>query len=202
MTDPLQPTTKLDAVNGMLMSIGQAPVNTLQNTNIRDVNTSILTLDMTLRDVLEQGWWFNTDCDWSLTPDINDNILIPAGALAVDPTDPYYDYVERYDNGTLKLYDRKERTFVIKDKVKCDITWAFEFEECPQVVRSYVYIRAARIWQTQVIASEILFKFTELHEREALAALKRRSRKNADRNILSSATQENIILSRHVNPTR
>jgi len=86
MTSPIVAQTKLDAVNLMLASIGQSPVNTLSGTLPKDVNKAVVALDSALREVLTQGWSFNSDKEYEMTPDGTFRIAVPAASLQIDPT--------------------------------------------------------------------------------------------------------------------
>jgi len=183
MTDATLVMTKLDAVNQMLSSIGQSPINTLSGTLPKDATKAILSLDTVQREVLNAGWSFNTDNEYELTPDGNDNILIPSNAMFVDPTYGSKDYVMRWESGTAKLYNRDDHTFVIIEPVKCDIIWAYAFENVPQHARNYVYTRAARIFQTQIVGSQILFQYTAQIEADAWALFKRMEKRSKRYNI-------------------
>ena len=198
MTTPTAVMTEIDAINQMLVSIGQAPVNSITSTGILDVETAKLSLDTVLREVLTRGWSFNTDFDYPITPDGSDNILIPSNAMWVDPVNTSKDYVQRWESSVAKLYDRDARSFTITQEVDCNIIWAYEFTEIPQAARYYIALRAARIWQSQVIGSDILFKFTELHENEALAGLKRLENRTKRVNLVSGGA----TVSRRFNPPR
>jgi hypothetical protein len=79
-------TTELEAVNEMLMSIGQAPVNTLAVSGIKDVNIARARLQSQTRRVLSRGFNFNTDDNYTLTPDSDGIILIPNGTLKMRPS--------------------------------------------------------------------------------------------------------------------
>lgn len=57
---------ELEAVNEMLMSIGQAPVNTLAVTAIKDVSIARARLTSMTRRVLSRGFNFNTDESYPL----------------------------------------------------------------------------------------------------------------------------------------
>lgn len=202
MAVPLTPATKLDAVNRMLASIGQTPVNSLDVSGIRDVAIAELAIDNTTQEVLEHGWSWNTDYEYMLPLDLNGNILIPSNALYVEPSDRQLDYVPRYDNGVHKMYNRKDKTFTFTQGLEVDITWAQPFNELPSPARTYIATRAARIFQSQVIGSQILFQFTELHEREALAKLQKLENRQKNLNILESDVEANLIWNRTRNPYR
>lgn len=206
MASPTLLLTKLDAVNLMLSSIGQAPVNSLSVSGIRDVNIAVLALDNVTRSVLSHGWSFNTDKDYPLTPDVDGKIAVPAGAASVDPEDQLVNAVIRPDGETLRLYDADNRTFDWRERglteLKANIVWLFEFEQIPQAARDYIALRAARLFQSQVIGSDILYRFTEQHEAEALATFARSESRTKDRNIFRSRADVNRIFDRIANPVR
>lgn len=203
MTSPLLPETKLDAVNQMLASIGQAPVNSLDVAGIRDVAIAELALDTELRKVLTKPWSFNSDYDYPLSPDGNKNILIPSTAVKVDPVNTRDDYVMRWNTGSFMLYDRCKRTFEFEESVDCNITWLYEFEQIPQHARGYVSTKAARIFQSQVIGSPILYEYTAAHETEARATFLTIERQIDDTSILDPRIPTvATIFNRRTNPTR
>ena len=84
------PTTnikeELPAINQILASVGQAPVITTDSTN-PDVAIAYDTLLQVSREVQAEGWTFNREFDYPLTPDANDNILYPNNVLQMDLTD-------------------------------------------------------------------------------------------------------------------
>ena len=126
MTTPTVAMTKLDAVNQMLASIGESPLNSITGTIPKDANKAVIALDTTLREVLNNGWSFNSDTDYELTPESGSGyILIPSGALWVDPQVQSNDYVMRYNptEDDITLYDRDDHTFVFSDSVKCNVIW-------------------------------------------------------------------------------
>ena len=147
-------TTKLEAVNDMLLAIGQAPVNALDSTGIKDVAIASGMLDRVNREVQAEGWWFNTDRDVELSPDVNGFILIPTDALSVDAEDPTVCVVVRVDpnDGAMKLWDLTNQTWTFDNPVKCKIIRLYDFEEIPEAARNYIKARAARRFQAQVIA--------------------------------------------------
>jgi hypothetical protein len=198
MTTPTLVMTEIDAVNQMLVSIGQAPVNTITNTGILDVETAKLSLDTTLREVLTRGWSFNTDEEYEIAPNGSNNILVPVNALWLDPTYTSKNYVQRDNSGTVMMYDKDDHTFTISNTVKFNIVWAFAFDVIPQPARQYIAMRAARIWQAQVVGSDILWQYTSAHEAEALSTLKRLEKRTKRINFVSGGA----TAGRKFNPVR
>lgn len=184
MTEVTAPQTKLDAVNMVLWSIGETPVNSLDVSGIKDVALAELQLDRVTREVLSKGWDFNTDDEWELTPDQNNNILVPANALRITPCDPTKRVVVRDNGGQLMLWDKDEQSFEFTEPIEVNIVWAYEFDQIPEEARNYIAVRAARLFQAGAMGSELIFKFTELHEREALANFRRAHAKTRRANLL------------------
>jgi hypothetical protein len=201
MTTPTVAQTKLDAVNLMLASIGQSPVNTLSGTLPKDVNKAVVALDSALREVLTQGWSFNSDYDYEMSVDGTGRIAVPAAALQIDPTSGE-DYVPRYDSAApagMYLYNRDNRSFSsFTGDMYVNIVWAFEFEQVPQHARQYVATKAARKFQQGIMASAVLHQFTRDDESEAYAAFRRVEKRQKKYNL----NKYSVATHRHRNPYR
>lgn len=194
-TPTFTPQTELDAVNQMLMSVGKSPVNTLTPPSgalPKDVSIAQLVLHNTSREVQSRGWWFNSDTEYEIAPNVDGHVLRPATALSFDPTDPYSDYIDRGG----KLYDRKKHTFAIAETVKCDIVWFLPFDELPQEARAYIARRAGRTYQADSPGSQLVYQYTEREELDAEADLNRRQLKSEDSNIFRAPTRTNRIFHR------
>jgi hypothetical protein len=201
MTTPTVAQTKLDAVNLMLASIGQSPVNTLSGTLPKDVNKAVTALDSALREVLTQGWSFNSDTEYPMSVDGTGRIAVPSNALQIDPTYGQ-DYVPRYDSSApagMFLYDKEKRSFnEYATTVNVNIVWAFEFEQVPQHARQYVAAKAGRKFQAGILASAVLHQFTRDDESEAYATFRRVEKRQQRFNI----NKYSVAAKRHRNPVR
>jgi hypothetical protein len=181
----MAPMTELDAVNIMLMSIGNAPVNTLVVPGLKDVSFAQLTLHNTSRAVQSRGWYFNRETNFPLAVDGAGEIPLPANAIHCEPVDRSKDYVER----ARKFYDRERHTFDFTGHapVLCDVIQMLTFEDLPQAARSYIGYRAARVFQANNVGSELLYRFTEREEVDALTELQRNELRATNTNALSSS---------------
>ena len=181
----LTATTELDAINIMLGTIGESPINSLDAaTGVVDAVTARSILAEVSVQVQEEGWHFNTEYDFDLTPDMDGFIYVPNNTIEVD-TSPYskdYDVAIRGN----RLYDRGNKTYVFSKPLKADLTILLEFNEMPQATRHYITIRAARVFQQRVIGSNVLGSFTQADEYQALRAMRRYEARTADYNILTS----------------
>lgn len=176
----LTQTTKLEAVNTMIGSIGEAPVNSL-GTGLSEANVAEQILDETSRAIQTKGWWFNTDI-MTLSIDVNDEYQLPTQALKVDTGS---EVVVMRGN---KLYDRSKGTYKFPDipSAEVSIVMGLDFEELPEVARQYIKIRAARIFQDRTVGSNSLHGFGQQDELDALIELQSTELENGHYNIFDN----------------
>lgn len=148
MADTLAPTTELEAVNAMIRTIGMSPATTLDVSDV-DVQQALDTLRDISRQVQSAGWDFNTEENYTLTPNTDGFIVVPPNIVTVkvDKSCSPYDAVQRYNAGAKKLYDRNKHTFTFTTPVNATVVMLFDFEELPEVARRYIAVRAARVFQ-------------------------------------------------------
>ena len=184
-------TSKLEAINVMLTSIGESPVNTITSSTTTDVSIAVQILDNVSREIQSVGWHFNTDVNYKLAKNTSNEIVLPSNCLRVDNThqDADLDLVER----NRKLWDRENHTYTITRDIKVNITWLLEFTEIPETARRYITIRAARIFQDRMLASETLHKFHQVDEIQALAALKEHEGDTRDHSIFDNYSTYRVI---------
>ena len=179
----LSPTTELEAINTMLSTIGESPVNAVEDTGNVDVVIARQILQTASREVQARGWHFNTEINYTITPDSEGYLVLPNTVLKVDTVypDSSKDVVVRGS----RLYDREKHTYVFTDAVKVDMTILLTFDELPEVARNYVTIRASRIFQERVVGSDTLHAFNSQDEARAMVSLMEYEADTADLNILS-----------------
>ena len=152
------PTTdspgELQAVNQILASVGQAPVTTLEQTN-PDVAIAYNTLQQVSREVQAEGWTFNREYRYPLTPDDEGHIEIPDNMLQLDLSDEACDWKNRgYDpvRRDGKLYDRRNHTFEWKQETYYfDVVWLFEWLDLPQPIQNFIIARAAMMVSGRIV---------------------------------------------------
>ena len=135
-----------------------------------DVAIALNTLREVSREVQSEGWTFNKEFDYELTPDSNKNILISDNMLQVDLNisskrfdNRQYDSVNR--NG--KLYDRIKHTDKWDENVYADILWYFEWEFIPDPIQAFIVARAAAIFSSRTMGDPNLYSM--LQQKEAFA---------------------------------
>lgn len=177
-------TTELDAVNVMLGTIGESPINSLEaSSGVADAVIARQILSEVAVQVQEEGWHFNTETGFTMTPTTSGEIFVSPNVIEIDTMDGDKE-VDVAIRGN-RLYDRTKQTFVFEKDLKCRVVLLLEFEELPQAARHYVMIRAARVFQQRVLGSETLNGFTQQDESRARLSLKRYDSQTADYNILT-----------------
>ena len=68
-------TTQLEAINTMLSTIGEAPVNSLTGSLPVDASMAVNILNEVNREVQSAGWKFNTSWKKSIQRDVNNKIV-------------------------------------------------------------------------------------------------------------------------------
>ena len=176
-------TTELECINIMLAAIGEAPVNSLTGTVPVDVRLAQSTLTEVNKQVQSEGWSFNTEIDVTLTRNASNNIVLGTDVLRVDAQTHDHPSIDPIQRG-LKLYDRKNNTFIFDEDLKCTVVYFRSFDELPEQARSYMTIKAARIFVDRLVSDQSLRTYTQEDEIRARSVLMETDLSNADHNIL------------------
>ena len=197
----LSPTTEKEAVNTMLTSIGEQPIQNLNDlAGLSDASIAKQILDNVSRAIQSRGWIFNTDLDVNMPVDQYGEIKLSPDILRVDTTSRVRsgdsDIVER----GRKLYDRQKQTFTFTEKVKVNQIKLLIFEDLPEPARRYISIRASRIFHDRVVGSGELHRFYQEDEMNAWQALLEYEGDVADYNIFDNYDVYRVV-DRDVNST-
>lgn len=175
----LAPTSELEAVNALLATIGEAPVNTLTGSLPVDAAMARRLLHEKSREVQSAGWSFNQDLGLSL-PRLNDGTIpCPSNALSIDVLD-YPNVVVR----TGKLYNRDTQDFVFPGAVRVDLVSFLPFNELPEYARQFIKVSAGRVFQDRTLGDESLHRYTAVDEGRAWARFLDEEVVQGDYNIL------------------
>ena len=187
-------STELDAVNSILMSVGESPVNTL-TVQSPEVAIAQSTLRQVCREVQAEGWKFNTETEYPIDLDSNNHCIIPNNVLQIDLNHfkhlNDFDVVKRSDNGVMKLYDLMEHRFnfdnTSDNKLYVDVIWMIDFEDIPQAFKDYITTRSARIASNRMINDPKAAELMSTDESLARALAVEYDTNQADYNIFNDA---------------
>lgn len=189
------PTTQLQAVNSMLSTIGEAPVNSLSS-GLVDAETAETVLNEVSRDVQSFGWNFNTEPDVTVAKDSNGKIPLATNVLRADlahSENKYRSNKNEYVQRGLFMYDKVQHTDIINKDLKLDIVYMLDFTQIPEVARRYITIKAARLFQERVVGSDNLSAMNRADEQQALFALKEMESENGDYNIFDDGGTYSVL---------
>jgi len=195
--------TKLEAVNLMLDSIGEAPVSSLES-GLADAETAERIFNQVDKDVQSIGWHSNRDRRKKLLRDETNKIPLPSSVLTVDTVEEHkwvnvaarggylYDIKNQSDTWTATTNNDQSFLYV-------DIVQQFDFATLPYSLQRYIAARAAREFQESVMSSSTLDAFTVRKEAELYAALLQDEAEKEDANVLTDNAYSYKISRRHNN---
>ena len=157
-------TQELPAINQILSSCGQAPVTTLDTTN-PDVAIAYDTLLQVSREVQAEGWTFNKEYHYEMTPDTDDFILIPNNIIQIKLTENSANMDKDGIRRSGKLYDRYNHTYKwTDDVVECDVVWEFDWVDLPQPIQDFISARAATIVSQRIVGDNTQYQMLQQQE--------------------------------------
>ena len=182
----VQSETELSSVNSILMAIGQAPVSRIYKLQEYDqrppedewiyLNPEVSFVHSLLKevnsDVQNEGWVFNRENYYPLTPNADGHIYIPENILRMDVSDNATYRTTDLVRRDGKLYDKLNHTFDF-DPLKAiyfDIVWKFKYEDLPSVFKRYITLRASGRAATQLVTNPQLVQLLATQEAQARAA--------------------------------
>lgn len=189
------PTTQLSAVNSMLSTIGEAPVNSLSS-GLLDAETAESVLNEVSRDVQSLGWNFNTESNFTVAADNDGNVVLPTEVVRADLANSVTKYrssKNEYVQRGNKMYDKVNHTYNIGKALKLDVVVLLAFNELPEVARRYITTKAARLFQERVVGSDTLSSMNRADEQAALFALREMEGDNADYNIFDDGGTFSVL---------
>ena len=185
-------TTELEAVNMMLAAISEAPVSTLADDTIDDANIATQTLREMSKEIQSEGWHFNTDYDWPIAVDSDLKLPYPAGVGHADPMAS-----ENKDLVKVGLYfwDRENLTFFFAAgaSYKFKIVWLRDYEDLPQLWRTYITMEAANRFVAQQLGDQYAFKYSINDVQQAKARALADDLRRADTNMMNNADVARVL---------
>jgi len=148
-------------------SLTQNKVTTRVETQTNpDVAIALNTLREVSREVQAEGWSYNTEFDYKITPDSNNEIRIADDVLQMDLNGGYPENIEKdaiFRGG--KLYDKKAHSYKwTAETVYVDVVWYFDWESIPQPIQAYIVARAAAIVSSRIIGDANQYQILQQKE--------------------------------------
>lgn len=192
--------TKLQAVNEILQSIGEDPVNSLSS-GLADAAEAERILDQESRRIQLMGWHVNTLEDYVLSKNASNQFALPDNTLKVDTVNPrggrktsspghssYINAGMRRSGDDTKWVlwdvDNNSETWTNETTLTVDLVQLIEFANLTPALQIYVWTSAAHRFQHGSMGSAALNVFTAEDVARAEAAAVNEDTENEDMNII------------------
>jgi hypothetical protein len=125
----------------------------VENQTNPDVAIALNTLREVSREVQSEGWSFNKELDYPITPDSNNEVNIANNVLQMDLNRTYTQNIDRDSiNRGGQLYDKKKHSNKWTDEtLYVDITWYFDWANIPDPIQAFIVARAASVVSSRII---------------------------------------------------
>jgi len=184
------PTTKLQAINTILSSVGESPITSLDY--ISDSASATIAsniLDEVDRSLQSRGWSFNTDIDKTLTRAGDNTISVGSDTIRVNISETAFPTIKLTLRGN-KLYNAKTASYTFTSNLVGDVVTLLDFELLPEPARNYIVVRASRLFLVRTRPEEAQAKLVEVDEQLAFAnLLEYEVRTGADSNFANYSTE-------------
>lgn len=172
----------LTSINILLQTINELPIeNTDDLANSTTAQLAEMTINEVKKEVLAQGWHFNTDKRYPLPQDTSGYINIPYNILDIVASDG-----KNYIMRDWKLYDKDNFTFKFDAAVPCDIVWDMDFNSLTHPICHYITIKASRVFQARTIGDQAAYAYTIKDEEDAYLSARFSEGRTGRYNMLES----------------
>jgi hypothetical protein len=180
--------TQLEAVNQLLGTIRESPVNSLEDPLPPEALTAKEILDEVSREVLNMGWAFNIERKVTLIPDNDGRVTLGGDVLSIE-VDPDTVSTDKHDPVARgpTLFNRATNTYIFEAPVKLRRLYRMlPWDNFPGSARQYITERAARIFANRTSGSQKLERDASIEEQRALRELRREHGETQRSNMLNS----------------
>ena len=183
-------TTILEAVNVMLATIGEQPVNSLAPPS-QQITEAVVAQKMLLekhKAGQQQGWAWNTDRDYPFARDASTgevSLPVTAARVVIDQG-RHTDLVAR----GLRVWNSKRFTYQLDEpSVAATVVWFLPWDECPEAYNRWTLIRAGRVFCARFVGEVNGVQFAAVDEDAAFTELQRVETQQARPNVLTGAAR-------------
>ena len=194
MTTPQDLSTKLKAVNVILAGMGEVPITTLDASQSGLAQKAEDVLDETSRTLQAKGYYWNSEDDYSLSPDASGNVYLPANTTRVSRA-----YIAGSSDILIqrgqKIYNRTKHTFTFPQgtTVKVDIVVYLDWDDLPEFAKQAAIYPAQKRFQIRELTSNAIDSAIENDLQLAIATLEQAEDAQGPANQLNDSTDSLAI---------
>lgn len=181
--------TELEAVNRMLSSVGEAPVNSLDS-GLGDAAVALQYLRQESRTIQKRGYQVNTLENYTLSKNVSNQFVVPDNTLSVDTVGQSARHnvvLKRSADDTKWLLfdkDTNSETWPNVSTLTVDLVQFIAFNNLTPALQNYILFSAGHAFQKGAMSSQVLWQFTNEDVETALADVEAEEANNEDANVL------------------
>lgn len=179
-------TDRVSAVNTMLSLIGEAPVSSLAGSLTHEVQVAVNTLDEVLRDLLLEGWVWNTEHKVRVSPNGDGKFPWQDRWLSFDLDAARYSDWSLVRRGGF-LFDQLNSSYTFSTaEIEGVAVVKLDFEDIPEAARAYLRIRAGRKFLDRLVGDAARQEYTREDELRARTLLDEHEADQGDGNLFAN----------------
>lgn len=189
--------TELDVVNDMLASMGEQPLNAIDEDHPL-VASAVRILRIANAREQAKSWWFNREIV-VIKPDPETGFsYVPGDTLSIDPVSAWTHLVQR----GRRLYDPRGRAYLIGRDVTVHLIREVPFDDLPAMAQAYVSLAAQEDFQKAYDADRLKYEQIIRQKQEAFLVLRAEDIRNAGVNLLYTPSNVARMNDLHLTPFR
>jgi hypothetical protein len=165
-------TSLLEAVNVMLQTIGELPINTLDEQQIPEASMAERTLLQTHREGQIKGWSWNREIDRTFPVDSQQGVRLPENVLRFAPN--LYEGGGRWEMRGRRIFDSETKSYALPaniTSITASVVVGLSWDDSPEAYNRWATMSAARIFAARTMAADSTINYAAAEERAALEAL-------------------------------
>lgn len=171
--------TELDVINDMLASLGESPLNAIDEDHPL-VASGVRKLRVANAREQAKSWWFNRE-QVTIQPDPDTGFTyVPGDTLSIDPVSSWTHLVQR----GRRLFDPSGKGYKIGKAVTVNLVREIPFEDLPTMAQAYISLAAQEDFQKDYDADRLKYEQIMSQKREAFLVLRAEDIRNAGVNLL------------------
>lgn len=176
----MSPMTELDCVNEMLGTLGEAPLNEVDEDHPLVAN-ALRTFKLVNWREQARKWWFNTEIV-TLVPDPTSKfVYVPSDTININPRSPRDPLIQR----GRRFYDPTNATYEIEGNVQCLLIRFIPFEDLPATAQAYISASCKVAFQSAFDGDQVKYKQLMDEKREMYVVFNAEHIRNCDTNLLT-----------------
>lgn len=177
--------SELDVVNEMLSTLGEAPLNELDDEHPL-VPAARRIIRIASYRVQAEAWWFNQETITLSHDPRTGEVLLPSDAIRADPSDRSWNLIQR----GRRLYDPQNATYNIGEKVPSVLVRNVPFDDLPPTVQHVVSLTSQVEFNKSYDGDETKLSMLGAALNLARAAMHAEHIRNVDANLLTAPAHQ------------